>query len=231
MKCEEFEMAGLDLGAAGAGSPLQVAAREHLRECLHCAALHEQWQSLQEDLQSLRAETQDAGTPSRVEMRLRQEFRAKHKTLRARRAAVLTAWALATAAVLVGAITWINWRQDLHRVVAVRQNTAKPSAVGNVGSEQSSNSGQSLNNGAQRGPKLGEVAVASNDAGEFTFLPGTIPGTLDDATVMRVQMRRGALGSLGFTVNEERAGDWIQVDLLVGNDGLPQAVRLPQTTD
>jgi hypothetical protein len=31
-------------------------------------------------------------------------------------------------------------------------------------------------------------------------------------------------------VNEEHAGDWIQVDLLVGDDGLPQAVRLPQTS-
>jgi len=29
-------------------------------------------------------------------------------------------------------------------------------------------------------------------------------------------------------VNEERAGEWIQVDLLVGNDGLPEAVRLPR---
>jgi len=29
-------------------------------------------------------------------------------------------------------------------------------------------------------------------------------------------------------VNEERASEWIQVDLLVGTDGLPQAVRLPQ---
>ena len=27
------------------------------------------------------------------------------------------------------------------------------------------------------------------------------------------------------------AGDWIQVDLLVGNDGLPQAVRLAQEED
>jgi hypothetical protein len=42
-------------------------------------------------------------------------------------------------------------------------------------------------------------------------------------------MQRAALQALGLTVNEEQAGDWIQVDLLVGDDGLPQAVRLPQT--
>jgi hypothetical protein len=29
-------------------------------------------------------------------------------------------------------------------------------------------------------------------------------------------------------VNEERAGEWIQVDLFVGQDGQPQAVRMPR---
>jgi hypothetical protein len=43
-----------------------------------------------------------------------------------------------------------------------------------------------------------------------------------------VRMQRSSLGALGLPVNEERAGEWIQVDLLVGNDGLPQAVRLAQ---
>jgi len=54
---------------------------------------------------------------------------------------------------------------------------------------------------------------------------------LGDATVVRVQMQRGALGALGLTVNEERAADLIQVDLLVGDDGQPQALRLAETTD
>ena len=37
---------------------------------------------------------------------------------------------------------------------------------------------------------------------------------------------RGALGAFGLPVNEDLASDWIQVDLLVGDDGAPQAVRL-----
>jgi hypothetical protein len=44
-------------------------------------------------------------------------------------------------------------------------------------------------------------------------------------------MQRGALDALGLTVNEERASDLIQVDLLVGDDGQPQALRLAQNTD
>jgi hypothetical protein len=70
--------------------------------------------------------------------------------------------------------------------------------------------------------------VADNELRNFTLLPGALPAEADDAAIVRVRMQRGALGALGLPVNEERAGEWIQVDLLVGDDGLPQAVRLPQ---
>ena len=62
-------------------------------------------------------------------------------------------------------------------------------------------------------------------------LPGTTLDETDEAAILRVRMQRGSLGALGLPVNEERAGEWIQVDLLVGNDGLPQAVRLAQEED
>jgi hypothetical protein len=74
------------------------------------------------------------------------------------------------------------------------------------------------------------VIVAANNYGDFTLLPDSIPSAPEDATVVRVQMQRGALSALGLTVNEEHAADLIQVDLLVGDDGVPQAIRLPQTS-
>ena len=55
-----------------------------------------------------------------------------------------------------------------------------------------------------------------------------MPQETGDAAVVRVRLQRGALGALGLPVNEERASEWIQVDLFVGQDGQPQAVRLPQ---
>jgi len=73
-----------------------------------------------------------------------------------------------------------------------------------------------------------ETLVADNELTGFTFLPGAFAADTDDAAILRVRMQRGALGALGLPVNEERASEWIQVDLLVGEDGLPQAVRLPQ---
>jgi hypothetical protein len=72
------------------------------------------------------------------------------------------------------------------------------------------------------------MLIADNETGDFTLLPGSLPQETDDSAIVRVGMQRGALSALGLPVNEERVSDWIQVDLLVGEDGLPKAVRLPQ---
>jgi hypothetical protein len=119
----------------------------------------------------------------------------------------------------VGAIGWVNWRQEKNVPVAKTNGYSQP-----ADSRSSGNSPKVQ----PAGPELGEVLVAANDTSDFTLLPASMPGFLGDATVVRVQMQRGALGALGLTVNEEHAGDWIQVDLLLGDDGQPQAVRLPQ---
>jgi len=70
--------------------------------------------------------------------------------------------------------------------------------------------------------------VADNELSNFTLLPGVLPAETDGSAILIVRMQRGALGALGLPVNEDRAAEWIQVDLLVGSDGLPQAVRLPE---
>ena len=219
MTCEEFQLAALDLDAAGQDGLLQQAAREHLRECARCAAFQHSWLDLRGDLRDLGVETQNEQAPSRVEMRLRQEFRTKHKTLKNRRTALIATWGLAAAAVVVGAIGWINWRHEKNTPIAMTNSAAQP-----VNTQH----GASTQKVPPAGPELGEVLVASNDSSEFTLLPASMPGFLGDATVVHVQMQRGALGALGLSVNEEHAGDWIQVDLLLGDDGQPQAVRLPQ---
>jgi hypothetical protein len=223
MTCEEFAMAGLELRASADNGPLQQAAREHLRDCPHCAALHENWQALRDHLHALGVESRDAEPSSRVEMRLLQEFRTKHRTMRTRRTAAVAAWALAAAAVLLGTVSWINWRR--HEATTAARSQGLAEATGTAQSNP--------NPPAATGPaamELGDVVVAAN-SGDFAMLPGSIPPSLGDATVVRVQMQRSALTALGLTVNEEHGADWIQVDLLVGDDGLPQAVRLPQSTD
>jgi hypothetical protein len=223
MTCEEFAMAGLELRASADNGPLQQAAREHFRDCPHCAALHENWQALRDHLHALGVESRDAEPASRVEMRLLQEFRTKHRTMRTQSTAAVAAWALAAAAVLLGTVSWINWRRQEATTAARSHGLVKA-----TGTAQSNANPPSVTGPAAM--ELGDVVVAAN-SGDFAILPGSIPPSLGDATVVRVQMQRSALAALGLTVNEEHGADWIQVDLLVGDDGLPQAVRLAQSAD
>ena len=175
-------------------------------------ALRDSWETARVELRSLAQATAATETPARVEMRLRQQFRAQYHTPRARRMAVVGAWGLAAAAVLVGAVSWVKWNANQGRDLPLKPNA--PVA--------------SLTSPEQSGAMNSENLVADNELCDFTFLPGVLPSEADDAAILRVRLQRGALGALGLPVNEDRAGEWIQVDLLVGDDGLPQAVRLPE---
>jgi len=219
MKCEEFEAVGLErsgLRADELDASLRHAAAEHAARCPNCAALQESWQEARIALQALRETTRDAEAPQRVEMRLRHEFGMRHRTAKARSAGIFAAWALAAAAVLFAGISWWNWRlaqtqgTDVSARNAVKANVPAPAAPSMDTSEDA-------------------TLVADNEAGDFTLLPGSFPQDLDDSAIVRVGLQRGALSALGLPVNEERVSDWIQVDLLIGQDGLPKAVRLPQS--
>jgi hypothetical protein len=218
MNCEQVEAIVLDLDRDGAADSLErAAAVAHLSYCPHCAALQESWQAAREELRALGEETLEARTPARVEMRLRQEFRTRHRTMVAHRAAVVAAWALAAAAILVGAIGSWNWLQARH-LEAAKQKMAAPNTLAAGGASRAN---QTLDT-------MSAALAGGDDSGEFTPLPGSTLEETEEAAILRVRMQRSSLGALGLPVNEERAGEWIQVDLLVGNDGLPQAVRLAQ---
>ena len=222
MKCEEFEAIGLDAKRDSSLSEAErAAAREHAATCSQCAALQDSWEAAGIELRALAEDTAMVQAPARVEMRLRQEFRTQHVTLRVRRTAVIAAWTLATAAVLVGAVSWVNWRRNSSSIAAHQSKSSQAAA----------NPAASNANGAasqQSDTADSETLMADNGLSDFTLLPGSLPADTMDAAILRVRMQRSSLGAFGLPVNEERAGEWIQVDLLVGNDGLPQAVRLPQ---
>lgn len=231
MKCEEFESIGLGAEHDGAlGDVQQAAVREHAMNCSRCAALQDSWQVAREDLRLLALETEEANTPRRVEMRLLQNLRLQNRTVHTHRAAVITAWALAAAAVFACALSLWNWKKS--QMEAARHLAAPQTA--NIAPVKGSGNGKmeapaKLNDGNVPLDGGQETLLADNDANGFTLLPGSFSTEADDAAIVRVRMQRGTLGAWGLPVNEERANDWVQVDLLVGNDGQPAAVRLPQS--
>src|ERR1700734_3770999 len=94
MNCEQAEAIVLDLDLEDSADSLErAAAVAHLSHCPRCAGLQESWQAAREELRLLSEETMEARTPARVELRLRQEFRMRHRTMLVRRASVVAAWA------------------------------------------------------------------------------------------------------------------------------------------
>ncbi len=74
-------------------------------------------------------------------------------------------------------------------------------------------------------PKSAQDSDAES-AQDFVPLPDSFPLLpAEEASVVRVRMRRGSLNAFGLQVNEERAADLIQVEFLVAEDGTPRAVR------
>src|SRR5215813_6628810 len=121
MTCEEFEQTGWDAERDPSLNPEQrAAALAHLAQCSRCASLDDSWRLAKSELRALAGATEAAETPSRVEMRLRLEFRTRHRARKTRRAAMVLSWALGAAAVAALTISWINWRQ----VPAPRGHTA-----------------------------------------------------------------------------------------------------------
>ncbi|HUE43255.1 MAG TPA: hypothetical protein VMP12_06805 [Candidatus Sulfotelmatobacter sp.] len=234
MNCEQFESVGLDLdreSANGVDAIERAAAIDHANSCARCAALQESWRDAQVELQALRDMTSNVGAPMRVEMRLRQEFFVRNRAQRVRRFAIASAWVLASAAMLLVGMSWWNWHIANENISLQGANTPAKSSANFSASANSSAPSPAIAgiDNYPTEPANESTLVAANDAEDFTLLPGSLAQEIGDASVVRVRMQRGALGELGLPVNEERANEWIQVDLFVGQDGQPQAVRLPQS--
>lgn len=126
VNCEQVEAIVLDLDRDDSlDSSERAAALDHVSHCPRCAALQESWQAAREELRSLAVDTLEAVAPPRVEMRLRQEFRMRHRTMTIRRGGMVAAWALAAAALIIGAVSWRNWEQSRHVDIA-KQTLAAP---------------------------------------------------------------------------------------------------------
>jgi hypothetical protein len=234
MNCEEFGVRGLDLDRADADPLEAAAAAQHARVCGHCNAVLESWREVKSDLRLLSESTRLDSAPARVQMRLKQELRTRREARVPRSTLAVASWAMASAAALIGAVGWGSWQRTYDKETAAQKmavvspETRSPESRNVVKATVSESRSEDV---LPLEPKKTSSSVhpavsKEEDAEKFTLLPGSLPAETREAAIVRVRMQRGALGAWGLPVNEERAGEWIQVDLLVGNDGLPQAVRL-----
>jgi hypothetical protein len=85
-----------------------------------------------------------------------------------------------------------------------------------------------LNNRQMRNASKFETVAKANEEITTDFLPlsyGSSMSQYDDGQIVRVELPRSALQSFGLPVNAERSSERVKADVLLGHDGVAQAIR------
>lgn len=212
MNCSQFEEILHDLDRPGTrGLALRDVALAHAEICTPCAQLMTDAESLDFSLQVIATRDALLQAPPRIEANLLKEFRVQNAAVAGRKMQGRLA-ALSVAAAILLALG-----------LSLRHGSAP-------GAQPGSNSGASeVNATAQIEPV--EVAdnrmLDSQDATGFVSLPyAADPATLEDGAVVRVVLSRSALASLGLPVSDVGASEQVPADIVLSEDGAPQAIRL-----
>lgn len=210
MDCSQFEEVLHDLDRPGTrGLELREVALVHAESCSRCAQLMTDAESLDFSLQTIALREAHLEAPPRIEAHLLKEFRL-HNAAASRRRMQGRLAALGIAAAILLALG-----------VSLRHGSV---FHGKSAPETSANRAAAL---------VSPVEVADNrlpdspDETAFVSLPyAADPATLENGAVVRVVLSRSALASLGLPVADVGATEQVPADIVLSEDGAPQAIRL-----
>jgi hypothetical protein len=220
MNCEQFRELLPDLArdvTAGGRDELLDAgavkeALEHADACGSCDELLEEAESVTSALRAMAAADSERQAPARVEKNLLRvlEVRrslAMHSSYQRR---FTLAGAAGVAAVALLGISLV-WRAGTPAVIPMAPMAPALSASATLADQSGWLSG------------FGDEEKTTNS---FVPLSQTFdPASVDDDTVVRVVLSRGALDKFGLHM-ESGGSDQVVADLIVTNDGTPQAIRV-----
>ena len=185
---------------------------------------------LEEALRALREADAGRGAPEFLETRLRAVFREKHTRHRRFRWSWLSALAMAAMALFVvwrlSAPTQVQAPPQVATTTPgpVTQPPVKPPEV--VASAAARKRVE-RRRARPAQPRPLDTVTASARGDTFIALPYAPPLLpTERGQVMRVRMPRQTLRQLGLPINEERIFERIPADVLLGEDGIPRAVRI-----
>ncbi len=254
MNCQSFENIVTDLAREQLiEAALQRETLQHRDACSSCAVRLSEERSLSVNLRALVAEMNSLGAPEQVENLLLAVFNEQRLVPQARpqRGNYL---GLAAAAVLlmafaIGVAAW-NMRTALKfeagDVVASKPIVNTPPPVVNDSPDpQPSATGKPErdNDSRKRRPVVKprranaradtsqSVAALSETEVATDFMPiGYVNSASlqDSGSIVRVELPRSTIVSMGFAVNMDRYGERVKADVLMGADGLARAIRFVQ---
>jgi hypothetical protein len=244
MNCQSFENVIDDLAREQLiEARLRKAALRHSDECSTCAQRLADERDLTLSLRALAEEMNSAAAPERVESFLLAAFterRVSQESSRPKRWNYprVAAAAAVLIAVGIGLAAWNSLvpsepHEAISAIPAVTTSLDKPSATPQVTVVQAENPRPrsiSMPRPSKRNksvksvvaPPLSETEVAT----DFMPIRYANPASLQDGgSIVRVELSRSTVVSMGFAVNMDRYGERVKADVLMGADGLARAIR------
>lgn len=234
MTCEQFQSIVQDLELRGALDEATCAlAQMHAQGCPLCAALRAQFRALKAGLKSLEAGEAGDSAPPRVEAILRSAFlRRKWEAARAKSMRRWAAVGIAAALLLTAGVASRMLRRpkaptgySQAETIAGIKPAPQPASGAGPATPGTSRiaEGKTFRNSSGGGPSDDDLAA--------DFVPYPAGGAIlpyENAQIVRVNLPGSALVAMGYPLDGDRAGERFTADLLVGEDGLPRAIRFPQ---
>jgi hypothetical protein len=208
MQCMKFEEIVHDLDRPGTeGAALRERALAHAESCAHCAQLLTETESLDQALYAIATTEVEQEAPAWVESALLREFRdAKAGAARSSLGRHVAALGIAAAVLLAAGVSLFHFHPNVKAPVAERNDQPNVSVAATTGQN---------------------VQSAAESPSGFIALPyADDPDGSEGGTVVRVELSGSALASLGMPVSLAGSSGSISADLLVSDDGTPQAIRL-----
>jgi len=223
MDCAQFDEILHDLDRPGTeGFALRRSALLHAESCSRCAQRMAETESLDLGLRSLAAQDADRQAPSYIGAALMEEFRDESRSASHRRVrGQLAVLGIAAALLLV-----LGYSMR-HRSAPV-EKTAPPVADVVVTHPSSPVNTQPA---ARPDTQRHEAAVSQSVDSEYTTAFVPLPyaddvADIQDGAIVRVMLPRSALASLGMPVSYIDSAERVPADLVLTQDGTPQAIRL-----
>jgi hypothetical protein len=232
MDCAQFQEVLHELDRPGTeGATLCERALAHAEFCSDCAALLTEVESLDFALRQAAEESSELQAPPRLETLLLQEFR-REKSATASRGVRWQLAAFAVAAAVLLALGLSLHRQ--HLVTSGDVNSAQSSTQ--AAAQVPDNSAATTTATTARDRNAQASANSASDDAEYAtaYMPlpyAYDPSELEGGAVVRVVLSRAALVSYGLPVEGMGVADNVTADMVVSQDGTPQAIRLVAQTN
>jgi len=229
MDCAQFKEIYQELDRPGtSGYRFRERALSHAETCPRCGALLTEGEALDFALRNLAERSAGWNASPRIEANLLREF--QQVKLAGSRQRIRKQFAILGAAAAVLLALGIG----VHERITLGARTTSLEAANVAGNPTAGTTTDAVAGGSTTpGESTSAVSASANQADENEYAEEFVPvpyaddpAGLEGGAIVRVTLPRSALASFGLPFAESEGTDRVSADLIVSQDGTPQAIRL-----